>query len=381
MVNKRQVTYSERPTRRTRSIHALGEQEFSNYDTSFIHPKRTNNTIPTVAGLALALVAVLVLYGMLGRFVSCSPNELLAEGTEATVVVPEGATTSEIATLLMDASLINDTTTFTSLVMQQNAEASLKPGTYTMVGGSSSEALIEQLKAGPPIDSFTIPEGMTLDQIADTVAEAYGGAITADQFREAVHNAQAYVGDFPFVADAYENSLEGFLFPKTYNKDEGDTADSVVRKMLSQYQQETQGMDFTYPNEHGLSNYQALIMASIIEREATPDSRTKVSSVIYNRLRDGMQLQVDASVAYLVGHEPTPEDLDIDSPYNTYLNFGLPPGPICSPSADCLNAVCHPEETNYLYFYYEPDENGEMKVTFTENYDDHQRVIEGTWEG
>ena len=380
MASKRQVTYSEHPTRQIRNIHARGEKEFSTYDTSFIHPKR-NNTTPTIAGLILAVIAVFVLYGLLGRFVSCSQVELVAEGTEVVVEVPEGATTSDIAETLADAGLISDGTTFTSLVMQKNVDASLKPGVYTMVGGSSPEAIIDQLIAGPPITTFTIPEGFTIDQVADAVAQAYGDAITVDQFKEAAHNAQAFAADFPFVADAYEGSLEGFLFPKTYNIEEGDTAETVIRKMLSQYQQETQDVDFSYPNSKGLSNYQALVMASVIEREASEGNRATVASVIYNRLAANMQLQVDASVAYLVGHEPTPEDLEIDSPYNTYLNFGLPPGPICSPSLDCLQAVCHPEETNYLYFYFEPDENGEMKVTFTENYDDHQSVIEGTWEG
>ena len=379
MTNKRQVTYSEHPTRQARNIHARGEKEFSTYDTSFIHPKR-NNQVPTVVGLVLAVIAVLILYSMLGRFVSCSHVELLEEGAEVTVVVPDGATTTEIAQSLVDAGLIPDTTSFTSLVTPQDADGSLKPGTYTMVGGSSSETLIEQLIQGPPLDTFTVPEGLTIDQTADVVSEAYGDAISADDFKAAARNAEAYATDFPFVADAYENSLEGFLFPKTYEKEEGDTAESVVRKMLSQYQQETQNFDFSYPNGRGLSNYQALIMASVIEREASEGNRATVASVIYNRLNAGMQLQVDATVAYLVGHEPTPEDLQIDSPYNTYLNYGLPPGPICSPSTASLEAVCHPEETNYLYFYFEPDENGEMKVTFTETYEEHQDVI-GGWQG
>lgn len=374
MGSRRNMGYSSRPTRASRNAHARGDREFRTYDTSFIQSNRRNG-IPTAAALLLALVAVALLGFMASKFISCSEVEMIPEGTEVTVTIPEGATTTEIAQTLVKAGLIPDATSFTSLVKQANADGALKPGTYKLVGGSSAQTLVDTLLAGPPVNSFTIPEGYTIARTAQAVEEAYGGTITADQFIEAAHSASTYEQDFPFVAGAFDNSLEGFLFPKTYPIDEGDTADTVIRKMLSQYQQETQSLDYSYIEGQGYTPYDVLKMASVIEREASESNRPTVASVFYNRLNQGMYLQSDATVAYVVDHDPTPEDLGIDSVYNTYLYAGLPAGPICSPSLECLQAACQPEETNYLYFYFWKDEADQMQYAFSETYEQHQEVI------
>lgn len=374
MVDKRSLTYSSQPTRAARSAHAKGEREFRTYDTSFIAPKRNNN-IPTFAALALALVAVAIIGSLASQYLTFSQVELLPDGTETTITISEGATTTEIAQMLLDAGIIDDTTSFTSLVKSQDADASLKPGTYTLVGGTSPDALVETLKAGPPVASFTIPEGYTIARTAETVQEAYQGAISAEDFIALAHDAVRFEQDFPFVVGAYDNSLEGFLFPKTYPIDEGDTAEAVIRKMLSQYQQEAAGLDYAYVEGRGYSTYDALILASIVERESDDANRAAVASVFYNRLYQGMALQSDATVAYIVDHDPTPEDLEIDNPYNTYIYWGLPAGPICSPSLASLQAVCQPDETSNLYFYFWPNEAGEMQYAFSETYEEHQDVI------
>lgn len=350
------------------------EREMRSLNTSFGHKKR-RNAIPTIAALVVALIVVGIFGSFAGRFLNFSTVELLPDGQEVSVTISEGATTTEIAQSLAELGLIADANSFTSLVKSGGADGTLKPGTYTFTGGTSEDALIESLKAGPPINSFTIPEGYTISRTAQAVEEAYEGAITADSFIEMAHNAAAFEQDFPFVQGAYDNSLEGFLFPKTYPIEEGDTAESVIRKMLSQFQQETQGLDYGFVEGKGYSVYDALKMASVVEREAGEANRATVASVFFNRLDQGMPLQSDATVAYFVDHDPTPEELEIDNPYNTYIYWGLPPGPICSPSLASLQAACQPEETPYLYFYFWPNEAGEMQYEFTETYEEHQDVI------
>jgi len=217
----------------------------------------------------------------------------------------------------------------------------------------------------------------SVKQTAEIVAEASGGAISADAFISAASNASTYAKDYPFLEDAGTNSLEGFLFPKTYPIDADSTADSLIRGMLEQYKQETAGLDWSYPESMGLSHYDVVKLASIIEKESDASHRATVASVFYNRIVGGMPLQSDATVAYVVGHDPTPEDVATENEYNTYFVYGLNiPTPINSPSLECLQAVCKPETTNYLYFYFEPDSSGNMQYHFTETYEDHRSTFE-----
>jgi UPF0755 protein len=373
------VTYSTRPTHAARQAHARGDRQFRTYDTTFIQPRRSKG--PTVFAIVLC---ALVVIGLLLFFVSCSngcssnTTALVADGTEVTVTIADGASTSAIASTLQSNGLISSTSDFTKAVQSQGAGSSLKPGTYKITGGTSIADIIVLLEAGPANSSLVIPEGYTIAKIASTVATVSGGRITADQFSEAANNASAYAADYPFVSDAYNNSLEGFLFPKTYKLEDDDTADSLVRKMLTQYQTEVTSLDYSYATSKNLTSYDILILASIIEREATSDVRSQVSSVFYNRLAAQMPLQSDATVAYVVNGDPTPEDLQTSSPYNTYLNYGLPAGPICSPGIESLKAACKPDQTNYLYFYFTQNDDGTMNYSFSETYEEHQDAIGGT---
>ena len=376
MARRRHVTYSENLNWAARQAHKQGEKEFKTYDTTLIRPKQS--MAPTIMGLVLALIAVAALAFVFMQGRSCEHHEMLEDGVEATITVPEGATTTDIAKVLYDAGLITDTNSFTTVVKETGADASLKPGTYTILGGTSIDGMVQMLKAGPKLSSFTVPEGLTVSRTAQLVEEAYGGSILAGDFIALASDAQAYAADFPFVDGAFNNSLEGFLFPKTYEMEEGDTADSVIRRMLSQYAQETANIDYSYIEGRNLSHYDSVILASIIEREAAESNRATVSSVFHNRLWQGMPLQSDATVAYIVDRDPTPEDLEIDSPYNTYIYYGLPGGPICSPSLASLQAACAPEETDFLYFYFWPDESGTMQYAFSATYEEHQEAIGGT---
>lgn len=370
----RRLTYSERPNHAARAAHARGEREFRTYDTSAIRPKRSK--VPAiVCGVVVLAVLAAVVFGIVSLVRGCTgpANEMLPDGQQATVTVQSGAGLSDVATQLFDAGVIASASDFTA--QASGLETSLAPGNYTFTGGMSLEDVIGVLQAGPEVATFTVPEGMTAAQVAQTVSEAYQDAITAEDFTAAVHNAPAYAADYPFTQGAYDNSLEGFLFPKTYEIMEGATADTVLRQMLDQYRDETATLDYSHAEQQGLSPYQTLILASVVEKEAAEDNRATVSSVFYNRLAADMPLQSDATVAYVIGGDPTPEDLQVESPYNTYLNRGLPAGPVCSPGISSLQAACAPEQTDYLYFYFATDESGQMQYYFSQDYDQHQNAI------
>ena len=381
--HRKQVTYSQRPNHAARSAHARGERQFRTYDTSYIRPKKSKAPAIVAAVLAVLVVGGLA-WGALTLFNSCSAQsvELLAEGQEATITVAEGAGAKVVGEQLAEARLVSNAGDFTKRVNEMGVDSQLKPGTYTFAGGMSLDAIINQLTAGPVANALTIPEGSTLEAVAQSVATFTENRITADAFTAAASDASAYAADYDFLADAGTNSLEGFLFPKTYEIGDDAAAESVVRMMLDQFKTETSGLDWSYPQSQGLTIYDAVKLASIVERESSGDEqiRAQVASVFYNRLNNFGDpnygfLQSDATTAYELGHDPTPEDIKNPTPFNTYTNTGLPPTPICSPGLDCLQAVCNPAQTNYYFFYFAPDESGTMQYYFSETYEEHQQTF------
>ena len=379
--HRKQVTYSQRPNHAARSAHARGERQFRTYDTSYIRPKKSKAPAIVAAVLAVLVVGGLA-WGALTLFNSCSAQsvELLAEGQEATITVAEGAGAKVVGEQLAEARLVSNAGDFTKRVNEMGVDSQLKPGTYTFAGGMSLDAIINQLTAGPVANALTIPEGSTLEAVAQSVATE--NRITADAFTAAASDASSYAADYDFLADAGTNSLEGFLFPKTYEIGDDATAESVVRMMLDQFKTETSGLNWSYPQSQGLTIYDAVKLASIVERESSGDEqiRAQVASVFYNRLNNFGDpnygfLQSDATTAYELGHDPTPEDIKNPTPFNTYTNTGLPPTPICSPGLDCLQAVCNPAQTNYFFFYFAPDESGTMQYYFSETYEEHQQTF------
>ncbi len=378
---RKQVTYSRRPTHAARSAHARGDRMFRTYDTSFIQPKRSK--APTIAfAVALVIVALLLVWFIGTRIAGCvSPQvETISSSEQATIVVDEGEGAASIAQTLVDARLIPNTKDFTDEVNKLGSSSNLKPGTYLFAGGTSVDDIIATLQTGPVTATLTIPEGYRLSEIAQAVAAATEGRVSADAFTQAASNASAYAADYSFLESAGTNSLEGFLFPKTYDLAVDATADSIIRDMLTQFQTETADLDWSYPTSKGLSLYQAVNLASIVEKESSGDEqiRAQVAAVFYNRLTNTGEpsfgfLQSDATTAYEVGHDPTADEVHADSAYSTYTHQGLPPTPICSPSINCLRAVCSPNGDalgKYYFFYFEGD-----AYTFSETYEEHQAAF------
>lgn len=378
----KRVTYSQRPNHAARAAHARGAREFKTYDTSYIRPKKSKAPY-----IVAAVVAVLIVVGIIFGLVSCfgGNKNLLQEGQSVKLEIAEGSSTQSIADTLYDAGVINNKGEFNNIVSSKDAASSLKPGIYTFEGGVSCEEVVNSLVVGPGLgeNALTVPEGYTIDSIGNAVQEAYANTITKDEFVAAAHDASSFADEFPFVKEANNNSLEGFLFPKTYEVIQGYTAKDVIRQMLSQYQEEIATLDYSYPESLGFSQYDTLILASIVEKESIADTRTRVAAVFYNRLTTegdpayGM-LGSDATTAYEIGGEPDNYDWNTDSPYNTRKTKGLPPTPICSPSLECLQAVCSPAKNfdDYYFFSFWPNSSGQMEYFFDKTYDEHQATIQ-----
>ena len=310
-----------------------------------------------------------------------SQEDLPNQGMQVEVVIDDGSGAIAIGSKLEDAGVIASSDDFVAEVKKQGADSSLKSGAYMFTVGQSFDSIIDQLVAGPNSTSgaFTIPEGLTVSQTAEVVSQTFS-SISSDDFL-AQAKASNYVADYPFLADAQDDSLEGFLCPKTYNFSgkSNVTADDVIRAMLDQYKADVMSLDFDsakslIKDRYGIdmSDYDILKLASVVEREAVTDSqRPKVSSTFYNRLKIGMALQSDATMMYVTGGEVTADDLKQESPYNTYLNSGLTPTPICSPSIESIKAALSPDETDYLYFYITQTDEW-----FSATYDEHLQAIE-----
>ena len=299
-------------------------------------------------------------------------------GVDVDIMIPDGSGATEIAEILYQNGVIDDRTVFLQAIKRQDAEQLLKSGPYHFLTGSNPSDVVRQLVEGPnsTAGTFTVPEGLTVAKVADLVETRFG--IPRDEFL-AQAKASNYVADYPFLSEASNDSLEGFLFPKTYDLTGQDiTADLIIRTMLSQYAAEVAGIDFdsvraTLADRYGhtFSNYEIITMASIIERETnTDDDRATVASVLYNRIELDMPLQSDATTEYIVGREVYQSDLEEDNPYNTYLNYGLTPTPICSPGLASIQAACDPEHTSYLFFYMDGDYH-----VFSETIEEHEVAI------
>ncbi|SEH54189.1 MULTISPECIES: endolytic transglycosylase MltG [Atopobiaceae] len=337
-----------------------------------------------LAGIALVLLALSLVVFVLPRLgrEQDSASSGVSQGDYVSVTIPEGSGANAIAKILLEAGVIDDKKVFLEEVDSQRAESNMKPGTYKLMAGGNISGIVRQLCEGPNSDEgrLTVAEGLTVAKTAEAVQKQLG--ISSDEFL-AQAKASNYVDDYPFLSEAQDDSLEGFLYPKTYDFSGKDvSADSVIRAMLDQYKAEVHSLNMSdaaasLSSSYGVtvSDYDVLKVASIIEREAvTSDDRPLVSSVIYNRLKADMSLQSDATMGYVTGGDVTADDLKVDSPYNTYLHKGLTPTPICSPSLDSIQAALAPSPTNYYYFLI--IENGSYSNhTFSETYDQHQEAI------
>lgn len=303
------------------------------------------------------------------------------EGVDVTVEIPEGASVKKIAEILKENGLINYPRAFTKRLQDSEYRGKLHGGTYTLNTGMTTlemmAAMSPSYEENAPIDYLVVPEGFTVEMIAARCEEQ--GICSATEFLNACKSVTR--SDFPYLEDIpaganVKYKVQGFLFPATYDIYESTTAESLVAWMLQTFENYyTQDLQ-DRAAELGYSAFEVVTRASIVEREAKVDEeRPIIAGVINNRLKADMPLQMCPTVLYPLTNgmydksQVLYEDLELDSPYNTYKNAGLPVGPICNPGIACINAVLYPQEHNYLYYHVGDEEAGTH--IFTEDYEEH----------
>lgn len=295
------------------------------------------------------LIAIVVVVAVVAGSVYVGFIRRPAGGAAVTFDVAPGETTSEIARQLSADGVIANVWWFRILAKLRRVDGRIEAGRYRLRKHMGAQAALDVLSgtAGEIGVDVTVPEGFTLRQIAarlgaktQIASASFMSAATSGAVRSAIEP--------PSVT-----SLEGLLFPQTYLISKADTAAGVAQRMVDEFARATSSVDWSYALERGLTPYQAVIIASLIEREAkVPEDRPKVAAVIYNRLARHMRLQIDATAIYdLPQHKvPTQADLRRPSPYNTYLIPALPPTPIANPGLPAIEAAVHPAHIDALYY-------------------------------
>jgi UPF0755 protein len=288
-------------------------------------------------------------------------------GPKVVVTVDKGMSTSDIAALLQREGIISSAQIF-KYYAKLTGLGSIEAGTYTLEKHSDLSKVSKTLEAGAAKaedDKMTIPEGLTLAKIAQLVGEQLPGR-SADKFLEVAKSGTVRSQYQPPGA-----SLEGFILPETYFVAKTDDETAVLKKMVDAFDQLAGQLDVSgAAARNHVTPYQVIIVASIVEREALIDAdRSKVARVIYNRLDAKMQLQMDSTVLYAIGKDGksnvTLDDRKINSPYNTFIAPGLPPGPISQPGRKSLEGAAAPAAGDWLYFV-TTDTSGAS--SFTANY-------------
>ncbi|MEZ5226502.1 MAG: endolytic transglycosylase MltG [Acidimicrobiales bacterium] len=291
-------------------------------------------------------------------------------GEAIALVVPAGATTADIARQLEDLEVIPNSTFFRYYARAKD-EGNFQAGEYTMPTNASVEEAIAVLNAGPkPHETtrFTVREGLWEHEVLASIASQLDNVTEAD-LRDALDSGRVPARYRPDGV----SSWEGLLYPETYEVNTDDTAEEVLLKMTDEFSKVTGELGFGAADSIlGYSAYDVLIVASLIEAEAAlPEERPLVASVIYNRLREGWILGIDATCVYGTGQrgvELTQEVLDTEGPYNCRLNTGLPPTPINSPGAASLAAALQPAETDYMYYVLTGEDGTQTFATTEEEF-------------
>ncbi len=334
-------------------------------------------------GVIVALVALLVLIVLAGAaafagwYLLLVPDTEIAPGEPVEVTIAKGSGTEAIGEQLSRAGVVPNALMFRVKARLDETDGQFKAGTYELTTGMEYEDVFAKLVKGPEIAFFDvpIPEGFTGKQIAARFAKRVG--VSEDEMLALVSTgAPQFAEEHPYLADAHEDSLEGYLFPATYRVKEGVTPEQIVEMMLDKFDAEMATIDLDYAESKNLTLNDVLTIASIIELEVKLDEEYPlVSSVIYNRLKIDMKLQLDSTVFYTLPEGTkvlTKADLNNGHPYNTYSNYGLPPGPLGNPGRKAIDAAAHPSETEYLYYVLTGEDGSQ---TFATNYTDFMKAV------
>lgn len=294
--------------------------------------------------------------------------------------IPRGATSAQIIDKLAEEGIIKNTFMFKMLSKINGFDGTYKSGTHILSKELDYDSMMRILSSDPVTSKVLIPEGYTFNQIADTLNKA--NLISKEKFAS-VASSEKF--DYKFLKNIpnREKKLEGYLFPDTYNFDVKAGEKAIIDRMLSRFDEIFKPEYYDKAEALGLTVDQVIILASLIEREAKEyEERRLISGVFYNRLKSKdpahKKLQSCATIQYILLNKTgqvkpklTEADTKIDDPYNTYLHEGLPPGPICCPGKESIEAALEPETTDYYYFVAKGDGTHEFSKTLSQ----HQAAV------
>lgn len=321
----------------------------------------TTRLVKVLSALAIIIVAGFAIVGgasYLGRQVGLAIGDNgdsdvpvnVEPGQEVTIEVPSGSSAREIGTILAANGVVQSALEFEVAVRNSDAASDLKAGTYRLTTVMEPNEVVALLVVGPVADVYrvTVIEGLRIKEILTSLAESSG--ITYREFETALIS-----GDVTSSLAPDPESLtdwEGLLFPDTYEFSRSASASAILQRMASTMEQRVDSIDWSAVEALGLSVYEGVIIASLIETEVLLDvERPLVSSVLHNRLELGMKLDIDATVLYAVDSRDIADfDREVDSPYNTYIVNGLPPTPIAAPGRASLEAAANPDTTDFLFY-------------------------------
>jgi UPF0755 protein len=323
-----------------------------------------SNILYVLAGL---LVSAALLAGAVAAYAFALRPPSAQDTNLVKFEVAPGQKSNAVVSQLHDQQLIRSRPAFQLYLALHGLRGKLIAGSYQLRRSYSSAEIADIITSGKVTENrLTIPEGTNLLQIKKLVSEK---GITTDQFDVALK--ADYGKDF-LIGRPHNVSLEGYLFPDSYQVDSTTTAEALVAAMIDNFDKKVTLELRQRFTDLGLTLHQGITLASIVEEEVTgAEDRAKVSQVMLKRLRMGMRLETDPTVQYAADLVGQPFNLDLASPYNTYRVTGLPPGPISNPGLDAIRAAANPADTEFLYFVSGRDGKTHFSKTFAE----HERNI------
>jgi uncharacterized YceG family protein len=325
-------------------------------------PGRGRTAARIVVLLALAAVAFVL------WFAASLFQPFTGEGSgDVAVTIPEGSSVGEVGDLLAEQDVISSGFFFGLRARLEGKDSQLNSGKVTLRRGMSYAAALDALtqpaKAAPKLTKVVIPEGLSREEVAERLGDQLRGDYLAATRRSPALNPRKLGAP----ADA---TLEGLLFPATYELKPRDDGKDLVRQQLAALRQNLDSVDLRRAKRKNLTPYDVLIIASMIEREAgIAKDRPLISAVIYNRLEEGIPLGIDATLRYELKNWTEPlkvSELEADTPYNTRTNSGLPPTPIGNPGLASIQAAAKPANADFLYFVVKPCGDGASAFSKTQ---------------
>ena len=343
---------------------------------------RAAKVAAVIALVVIAGVTLVVGASYLGRTVgeALGPQEggdapvNVEPGVAVTVEIPPGSSGQDIGAILAANGVVRSALEFEVAVRNVEASQRLQAGTYEMTTLMDPADVVAQLVSGPEpaVYRLTVIEGLRISEILVSLAEQTPHEYA--EYEEALIDGSVSTSLRDMPAQIELADWEGLLFPDTYEFAASAEPHDILQRLASTMEQRVDSIDWSAWEELGYTQYEGIILASLIETEVLLDEeRPTVSSVIHNRLEIGMKLDIDATVLYAVGSRDIADfDRDFDSPYNTYVVAGLPPTPIATPGRASLEAAAAPEETPY-FFYVLSDLEGHH--AFAETIEEHNANV------